>query len=85
VNSPGQTEDAAVTAADAALATLGIRCRVEARGNLAVVIPASDERAFEDDGIRRRAIAALRAHGFSHVALEAADDRGPAPPHSTLA
>jgi serine/threonine protein kinase HipA of HipAB toxin-antitoxin module len=57
-----------------ALRDLGVRCAVEARGTLAVVIPAVGERALEDTATRRAVLAALRAHGFTHVAVEPADD-----------
>jgi hypothetical protein len=59
---------------DAALRGLGVRCTVERHGALAVVTPAAGERAFEQADVRREALAILRAHGFTHAALEAADD-----------
>ena len=59
---------------EGALQTLGVRCTVERRGALAVLIPAPGERAFERPDIRREALAILRAHGFTHAALEAAGD-----------
>ena len=55
---------------DAALQALGVRCTVERRGPLAVVIPAPGERSFERADVRREALAILRAHGFTHAALE---------------
>jgi hypothetical protein len=55
---------------DAALRTLGVRCTVERRGPLAVVIPAVGERSFERADVRRQTLAILRAHGFTHAALE---------------
>jgi len=53
-----------------ALRDLGLRCRVEAYDALAVAVPESGERRFEDADIRRRAIELARAHGFSHLAVE---------------
>ena len=69
---------------DAALQTLGVRCTVERRGPLAVVIPAAGERSFERADVRREALAILRAHGFTHAALEPnaetrLDDEGAGP------
>lgn len=56
--------------ADAALRALGVRCVVEPHGNLAVVIPAPDERALEDQVVRQRLLATLRGCGFTHVAVD---------------
>lgn len=56
--------------AEAALRTLGVRCVVEARGNLALLIPSPDERSLEDPERRRRVLAALRQYGFTHAAVE---------------
>jgi hypothetical protein len=67
---------------EAALRALGVRCTVEARGNLAVVIPAPGEHAFEDAGVRRAVLAALRAHGFTHAAVEPCDEPDPGTPAS---
>jgi hypothetical protein len=61
-----------------ALRALGVRCTVEALGNLAIVIPAPGERTLEDEGVRGKVLAALRAHGFTHAAVEPCDDAGPA-------
>ena len=55
------------------LRALGLACAVEARGKLAIVTLAPGERGLEDAGVRRRALGALRAHGFSHVAVEPSD------------
>jgi hypothetical protein len=60
-----------------ALRALGVRCTVEARGNLAIVIPAPGERSLEDAGVRRAALAALRGHGFTHAAVEPRDEPEP--------
>jgi hypothetical protein len=70
---------------DAALRALGVRCTVEKRGPLAVMIPAAGERSLERADVRRQAIAILRAHGFTHAALELggsahADDERADPP-----
>jgi hypothetical protein len=62
-----------------ALGALGLRCRVEERGNLAIVIPARGERALEDATVRGTAFAALRRCGFTHAAIEVVDDCDSAP------
>lgn len=56
--------------ADAALRALGVRCTVEPRAQLAVVIPAPGERALEDADVRQRVLATLHGCGFTHVAVE---------------
>ena len=56
------------------LRALGIECRVEAVERLAVLIPDGAVSALEDARIRREAIALLRDHGFTHLALEIMDD-----------
>lgn len=61
---------------EVALQALGVRCTVERRGALAVLIPTPGERAFERPDVRREALAILRAHGFTHAALEAGGDDG---------
>jgi hypothetical protein len=72
--------------AESELQTLGVRCAIEARGNLAVVIPVPGERALEDVNVRRGVVAALLAHGFTHVAVEASDvDRPEATADATRA
>jgi hypothetical protein len=57
------------------LRELGVRCGVEARGNLAILIPVRGERALEDATIREAALAALRRCGFTHAAIEVSDER----------
>ena len=52
-----------------ALEALGVRCRIEARGRLALLV-AEDVRPLVDPATRRRVAALGAAHGFSHVALE---------------
>jgi hypothetical protein len=67
-----------------ALHDLGLRCRVEAYDALAVAVAEPGERAFEDENIRRRAIALARAHGFSHLAVELSNAPENAPDRATL-
>jgi hypothetical protein len=52
-----------------ALAAHGVRCRVEARGRLAV-LAAADHAPLADPATRRRVATLAMAHGFTHVALE---------------
>ena len=61
----------------AALAAEGLRCDVEERGRLAVLLTADDAASLADPALRRRAAALAAAHGFSHVALELAPAEGP--------
>jgi hypothetical protein len=61
-----------VDALASALAALGIRGRVEARERLAVVIASAPECVL-DEATRIAALAAARAHGFTHLALELDD------------
>jgi hypothetical protein len=56
----------------AALAVEGLRCDVEVRGRLAVLLTADDAPSLADPALRHRATALAVAHGFSHVALELA-------------
>jgi hypothetical protein len=56
------------------LSALGLRCRVEARGNLAIVLPAPGERGLEDATVRKTALVALRRCGFTHAAIEVLDE-----------
>ncbi|MFN2566974.1 MAG: hypothetical protein ABR499_18405 [Gemmatimonadaceae bacterium] len=64
---------------EAALRALGVRCTVERRGTLAVLTTAPGDRAFERSEVRRQALAMLRAYGFTHAAVESADDDPCAP------
>ncbi len=60
-----------------ALAAHGLRCRVEPRGRLAVLVTA-DHAPLGDPATRRRVATLAMAHGFTHVALELdppSDDR----------
>lgn len=56
--------------AEAALQALGIRCSVETRARLAILIPAPGETVLHDAGVRRAALAALQAQGYTHAAVE---------------
>ena len=56
--------------AEAAVRALGVRCVVESRGNHALLILSPDERSLDDPERRRRVLAALREHGFTHAAVE---------------
>ena len=56
--------------AEAAVHALGVRCVVESHGNLALLIPSPGERSLDDPERRRRVLAALREHGFTHAAVE---------------
>ena len=56
---------------EAALATLGLRCEVEAHEGLAVLLPHDDAGArLQDPAVRHAALAILSEHGFTHLALE---------------
>jgi hypothetical protein len=55
---------------ESALAAIGVRCTVERRGSLAVLTPVRGDRALERPDVRRDALALLRAHGFTHAAVE---------------
>ena len=68
-------------ALELSLRALGIECRVEGIERLAVLIPDGAVSVLEDARIRREAAAILRAHGFTHLALEIVDD---APDRATL-
>ena len=59
--------------AEAALRALGVRCSVEPRGKLAVLLAAPGERSLERSDVRQRVLATLRAHGFTHAALDLSD------------
>ncbi len=58
---------------EASLRALGIPCRVDGLDRLALLIPDDDANALEDARIRREAVGLLRAHGFTHLALEITD------------
>ena len=55
----------------AKLAELGVPCRVETRGNLAVIITGADgAKRFGEAEVRKSALAAARENGYTHLALE---------------
>lgn len=56
-----------------ALAALGIECTVEARDKLAVIISPAGGTRLDDVAVRRAALALIRDHGFTHLALEIPD------------
>lgn len=68
--------DGDASALAAALAALGLPCTVEARAGLALlsVAPASLPR-FTDAATRRDLLAMAATHGFTHLAVELADER----------
>jgi len=68
---------------EASLRALGIECRVDAVERLAVLVPKGAVSALEDARIRREAVALLRPHGFTHLALEITDDLGLGSPART--
>ncbi len=58
-----------------ALAALGLRGGVEARGALAILSLEGDAASLRDPSVRARALAIASEHGFTHLALEVADAR----------
>jgi hypothetical protein len=56
-----------------ALAALGLRGVVEARGALAILSIDGDAAPLRDPEIRARAVALASEHGFTHLALEVND------------
>ena len=54
------------------LEALGVRCAVEPRERLAVLVPrgAGALAALGDEPTRREAVRLARAHGFTHLAVE---------------
>jgi hypothetical protein len=52
------------------LLALGVSCRVEGRGRLALLRMPATPPALADAAVRRRVTALAAAHGFTHVALE---------------
>lgn len=53
-----------------ALRAEGIACVVEAQERLAVIVPGPRGLDLSSAELRRRALALLPAHGFTHLALE---------------
>lgn len=71
------TQDAAALAA--AISELGIRCSLEPRGGLAVLVPLGSSMVMLQSADTRRALVALaKQHGFTHVAVELPGDHGAA-------
>lgn len=64
-----------------ALAVLGLRGNIEARGNLAVLSLEGDPARLRDPKVRERAVGIAREHGFTHLAL---DVTGPQPDDAAL-
>ncbi|HEU4584529.1 MAG TPA: hypothetical protein VFR95_02220 [Gemmatimonadaceae bacterium] len=58
-----------------ALAALGLRGGVEARGALAVLSLEGDAAPLRDPSVRARALSLASEHGFTHLALEVTDAR----------
>jgi hypothetical protein len=59
-----------------ALAALGIRGSVEARGALAILTLDDDAAPLRDPELRARAVAIASEHGFTNLALEVRQPRG---------
>ena len=68
-------------ALEEALRGLGIRCAVEGRDRLAVLIADDDAAALDAARLRRDALRLTRAHGFTNLAL---DVRGVPAGHAPL-
>ena len=66
-----------------ALASLGLRGNVEARGALAILSLEGDPLPLGDPDLRARVVALASEHGFTNLALELSDSHGDsAPIHS---
>ena len=67
-----------------ALAELGVRGDIEARGALAIFAPTPDAAVLlRDPAIRARAVAIAPEHGFTNIALEVVErSQDGAPLHS---
>ena len=71
------------TALATAISELGIRCSLEARGGLAILLPVSSSiEVLQSADTRRAVIALAREHGFTHVAIELPCDRRGAGHHA---
>ena len=57
-------------AAEAAVQALGVRCTVESRAGLALLIPVGDDGSLENAETRQRVLTTLRGYGFTHAAVE---------------
>jgi hypothetical protein len=55
---------------ESALHALGLRCTVEAIDRLAVIIPEHADAGADIVRLRREALALMRPHGFTNLALE---------------
>lgn len=62
-----------------ALRAAGVPCRVEARAQLALLVPDDAALDVADAALRRRVAAMLAEHGFTHVALEVVEDAAATP------
>ena len=58
------------TALETALREMGIRCVVEARERLAILIPDDAAASLDAARLRRDAVRLMRAHGFTNLALD---------------
>jgi hypothetical protein len=59
-----------------AIAELGLKCSIEARGGLVLLMPdAESVLKLADDETRRAALALAKQHGFTHAAIELPNDR----------
>ena len=67
-----------------ALRDAGIECVVEAQERLAVIVPGPRGLDLSSADVRRRALALLPAHGFTHLALELLPPSPPAARGATL-
>jgi len=59
---------------ETALRARGIACRVEGLERLALLRPDGPIPVLEEAAARREAVALLREHGFTHLALELVDE-----------
>ncbi|HTK49730.1 MAG TPA: hypothetical protein VL328_17245 [Gemmatimonadaceae bacterium] len=58
------------------IAALGVRCAVEARAGLALLLPVAESvAALEVPATRRTVVELARRFGFTHVAVELPKDR----------
>jgi hypothetical protein len=71
VTAAAETRTPQARALGDALCRLGVACRVEAYGGLAVVVTGGDGTVrLADDEIRSDALRLAREHGFTHLAVE---------------
>jgi hypothetical protein len=62
------------TTLETALNALGIPCTVQAVDRLAIIIPTACDVEFDAPERRRAALTLMRAHGFTHLAVEVGDE-----------